>query len=348
MDNVLVDKKILYVNASLYNTICDIDVYSFPKRYSNRILYYSKEPKVYYAPKGLIEDTVRAHKQPWNLNTIIGSKVFISPSSKISRDLVRKSYTITRKKDDADYIIIPYLNDKLFSSHYVNIIIEEISSNTVFLVFINNKTHRELDKDDYERVISSFLSNQNIPVTDSECFYHESTFKAYFVPNIKEYEDILRGDNRNYVFDNWLIIDADNKVSVETLDLWNRMGNDISMFESCVLNSDAKEYPYTMSKFINSNMNFKYADWNEKMKYLLKSMGIYYYNEFEQTRVVSPQDWNMWQKWVMHCLGVDEKGGFTQKNVSDDLKKEIRYKTAVVPTFIDNPMTVHDIKSSML
>lgn len=348
MDNVLVDKKIFYVNASLYDTICDIDVYGFQKKDSNKILYYSKEPRVYYAPRGLIEDAVRANTQPWNLNTIQGSKVFISPNSKISRDLVRKSYTITRKKDDADYIIIPYLNNKLFSSRYVDIIIEEISSNTIFLVSINNRTHRELNKNDYERVISNFLSNQNIPVTDSECFYLESTFNVYFVPNIKEYEDILRGDNRNYVFDNWLIIDADNKVSVETLDLWNRMGNDISMVESCILNSDAKEYPYTMCRFLNSNMNFKYAFWNEKMKYLLKSMGIYSCNKFDPIRIISPKDWNMWQKWIMHCLGVDEKGGFTQKNISDDFRTEVRYKTAVIPTFIDNPMTVHDIKSNML
>ena len=283
-----------------------------------------------------------------------GDKVYISKKSKISRDLVRKAYDITLSKDNADWIVIPEVVE--FDVRVVNLVID-LGDGELALVNIND-TRKGLDYNDKSRltlVLSDFGFN-TLTESGNVLFMSKNAKTLYLIPKVEEYVDILSSSAARYISDAMLPLKPDAAVSIETLDIWRRLiKSDFDLFEKSLLNSDVRDYPFTLTLFME-NEDHQRRYFSEKPLEMLRQMGLMDRGQNDintirvsdwnrNARIISQKDWDMSQKWLMYNYGVDMTGGFSDKARNRyALKGElVRMRVAVAPIKIDHPMCLNDI-----
>ena len=285
-----------------------------------------------------------------------GDKVYVSKKSKISRDLVRKAYDITLSKDKADCIIIPKVSAFYRRSAHA---ILDLENGKIAIVYINDQ-REGVDLGD--SAIKLMLRNSGfdrLTEVDKILFISREPRSAYFIPKVEEYVEILSGDeSKRYYSDVLLPLKPDVTVSIETLDAWRRlMKNDFGLFEKSLLNRDARDYPLTITLFLE-NEPCGVEVFSDKPLEMLRQMGVIpvgkRYNRHARVsnlahKEITVKDWDMAQRWLMYNFGVDENGGFTDSPYANAYAlccnnyKLIRQRTAVAPIRITHPMTLEDI-----
>lgn len=283
-----------------------------------------------------------------------GDKVYISKKSKISRDLVRKAYDITLSKDKADWIVIPEVT--MLHKRVVNLVID-FGDGELALINIDDK-RKGLDQNDKSgmRLVLSDCGFNSLLESENVLFASNEAKTLYLIPKVDEYVDILSSTSARYISDSLLPLKPDVTVSVETLDIWRRLiKTDFDLFEKSILNSDVRDYPFTLTLFLE-NEEHQRRYFSAKPLEMLRQMGVMVRscNDINTIRVsdwilstktISQKDWEMSQKWLMYNYGVDIAGGFSDKITNRyALHGElVRRRVAVAPIKIKHPMYLTEI-----
>lgn len=287
-----------------------------------------------------------------------GDTLFLSPKSLLPRDHVRNSgYKITIKMDNPDAtVVVPPLKT-IPSDRSASIL---ASCKDALLLcdleqdYITEDDNDVIDPDIMEKAIGlindwcqvNYSANADIIATASK-------FKEYktisFVPNVPEYKDILLDTypGKQYTTDDDVPLVPNATVSVETLEIWKRLTNN-NILETSILQSDATEYPLTMAMFLEQEHCCCKYGCSDKFKHFLTKIGFEDHYGRERL-VVTPKDWNMLQKWLMHNLNVDENGGYIPTEslgaLDRDYQPFVRRRYVVAPMYINAPAVVSDLQT---
>lgn len=283
--------------------------------------------------------------KPYIASLVYGKTLYISPKSKMPRDLVRNSnYKITYSKDKADYIVIPK-PDNNNADYEPTIVVHDTSTNIVYMLhkysYGCNDSALTID------LILNMLAKE-IGQSDLSVFKHfeRGNFErlsCWLIKDIEEYEDILKGNDPNkYILDCDLPLTPTNVVSVETLDLWRRLAqSDENLLEKSVINSDAAKYPFTIYNFFNFDKELRYRYYGSQLRWYLKNIDIT--ETWDPDRAIQPEDLALIQDYIFNLLGVDGNCGYVQPNKFQDLPYEfqnlIRSRLAVSKMPIERPMS---------
>lgn len=279
-------------------------------------------------------------------NSVNNEKLYVSSKSKISRDILRNSgYTIVMDPDKANHTIVPKLSIKV---EVYKTRIAVIEGSNIYFFNVNKSNYDDLDEQQLQNIIDAlkdYFKDKDIEIIHND----GKKFCVFFIPKIDEYEDMLlnRYPNRKYCIDTKVELKPEVNISVETLEIWSRMG-DNKVLEKSILNSDWQKYPVTLCVFLSSLPSW-YINRFGQLSVVLESIDFQMYKDAKTLgdKIVEPEDWNMLQSWIMHKFGVDEKGGFTNteklNDISYNFRDLFRSKTAVAPLNIDTPETFKNL-----
>lgn len=288
-------------------------------------------------------------------------KLYVESKSRISRDLLRQSgYQIVRDPEKADYIVVPsYTDDNVIgqATYYKYNIAAVIDDKELGLFSINMPyTERNLKLDEnhitaYKDRIQQYFSDKKVD------FYYDDRLiekKCFFCPGVPVYKDIIEQTyDRCYVFDSHIAVAAQVDINLETLEIWSHC-KDEYILEKQIINSNWKDYPFTVAKFIMAYGGSLVYSSNANMKMILDNLGF----DSNMRRwgadfrfPVKPDDWNLMQKWTMKKLNLPEEGGFARKedmgNLNYQLRELVRQRVAVKPFYTNTPMTQENIEQLM-
>lgn len=269
-----------------------------------------------------------------------GNSLFISKECSTPRDIIRKSgFKIVNDPDSADYIVIPHTTSVKWEEERCNVV--ACDGVTLYLFCIERmqtgrRGHVTGDNtlsDEEMQYVNELLSRQMSSAF--EIYYNpgmRSTIVS-FCPKIKEFEEIVceTKPNAKYISNTFLELDSVSEVNPETLQIWDKMEKDV--FMRSVVNSNWREYPYTIKTLIELRGFFLHSissAYNEMVRTLDEV-------DYEGHKV-SVKDWNMCQKLFMIHLGVSETGGYASKDIFDNLnysqRKSVNCRFAVKPFFL--------------
>ena len=104
------------------------------------------------------------------------------------------------------------------------------------------------------------------------------------------------------MFDTKIQLTPSTNISVETLDLWSRL-DDMNMLGKLICSSDWKEYPVTLSVFLEEECyDIKYIN-NQNVKMILHEI---FFDYTKEDMAVTPKDYNMLVSWIYHKLGCND------------------------------------------
>ncbi len=282
-------------------------------------------------------------------------KLFISSSSKLPRDLVRNTgYKIVRDIDKADYVVIPSVDHEESASYTENIGFLLDNDELCFITINRTDNMDRFDDDDIQSILDTIKMRANAAGLEVKEFYYSPSlapFNIQFIKKCEEYELIFNavaaGESvkKLFVLDSRVGLVGSNNVSIETLEVWKHM-NERSILEKSVINSDWQKYPCTVAVFLAQ----------EKRSYCIGSIGQWRwllnqidYFEFENSntirKTVTPDDWNMLQKWIMHSLGLTEKGGFIRIGNDRNDSVPYRYASLIMSRICVAPMNISNEES---
>jgi hypothetical protein len=353
----MIPNVIHYVNASAA-------VYRYDVLHSNFLYYGAKfNPIAYTTGKDLYvsdNDWNKPHRMiesnSWvHISANNAPKLFISSACKLPRDLVRNSgYQITRDKDKADFIIIPNCNAAKIATYKYNLAFKRDGSDDINLIVINRTDGgNKFSEDDVNIILNNVKDNEG----DVEFFYRNNLepFYCSFLPKCDEYVEIYENILSNkstlkYVRDNMMQLTGSNTISIETLEVWSRIG-DRQVLEKSVINSDWSKYPCTMAVFLAAEQSIYCNYASGQWKWLLNQIEYSKFDTYRSLddRVITPEDWNMLQKWIMYKLGLPENGGYLNLNISNidpNYRPFIRTRVCCMPYKISEEMTFDNIAAA--
>lgn len=322
--------------ANIRSSFCPIRGYGLKGQYA-----------VFNAPDYNLKETI--HWRTIRFNTP-GSTVFISPKSKLSRDIVRNSgYKITYDADKADVILIPvpYGSFHKFYEH-----LWAIKDDCLYLARINKAYYSEsttFTQEQMDAVVAVFANALGIDETAVNVIsFEEEGDSVNFMSKIEEYVDILKDTyrNRKYCFDSKLKLHPSSEMNVETLEVMAHMNNN-ELLCKAILNSDWQNYPLSINLMLNiCHLGFeRYADAQTKL--VLSAINYFDFDNACYNKIkVTPEDWKMSQDWLFYHNGIQEdhcaitKKQFTSAKIKDDF---VRHRVQIVKTTIPSEMTLDNI-----
>ena len=250
-----------------------------------------------------------------------GDSLFISSNCKLPRALVRDNgYKIVNDQSKADFVITPRINNK-WKAESCNIVVEW--NETLYLIAVNyNSSYQEVGPltPNQQQMMVKTLQER----FDTAAIFHYNPdmapFNVYFMQKNKEYEDILfnRYPNVEYISENFVKLDNVTKIDEEILTVWCKM--DKQLFTQSVINSNWRDYPFTMYNLIRErcgSLHIGPAAFNS----IIDELNDYYHGLETDITV---KDWNMCQKWLMLWLGVSEDGGYVEEPKINNLNWDAR------------------------
>lgn len=279
-----------------------------------------------------------------------GSTVFISPKSKLSRDIVRNSgYKITYDASKADVILIPvpYGTFHKFYEH-----LWAIKDDCLYLAQINKAYYSDsttFTQEQMNAVITVFANALGIDETAVNTLsLEEAGGNVHFMPKVEEYVDILKDTyrNRTYCFDSKLKLNPSSEMNVETLEVMAHMNNN-ELLCKAILNSDWQNYPLSINLMLSiCHYGFeRYAD--AQTKIVLSEINYFDFDNNCYNKIkVTPEDWKMSQDWLFYHNGIQEDHcAITKKQFNSSKMKDefVRHRVQVVKTTIPSEMTLNNI-----
>lgn len=274
----------------------------------------------------------------------IGKKLYVSKNSKMPRALLRGSdYKIVLDKDNADYIIIPHPGD--FLSMQYNLLAVDDDKNLYKISITKNYGCPSIT----DSIIQNVKEAVMLDVRRSDLKFHYksdlSNRTVFFVKKCEEYIDIL---NNNFTtrrcYDISCPFTPTTEINPENLEFLLRC-EDNAVFEKMVFGSNWQKYPYTICALLYLKPNY-YGSHGLRLV-----EDAIHYDEWENSRrgyhsnrEVTAEDWNMYQRWMMFHLGLDEeKGGMIKQSryngdLGSDIKNGLHSIVLVKPLFISEDM----------
>ncbi len=281
----------------------------------------------------------------------IGEKLYISPDCKTSRDLFRNSgYKLVRDKDKADRIVVPAFRDEYPRYTYEFILFDPGTGQlTLFSVFRNEGVRKALDhysEDDVQRTKEylKFCYGDNCEfIVDS---FQEND--CYIIPHYKDHIAMLNetGLSQKYIRETRVWLNCSTTISPETLRIW-KASKDEEVVARAICTSNWQDYPITLCAFLYDKSSITGHGGNN-FRLVLQQIGYkpgYGLYDMIRDREVSPDDWNMLQRYMMMLMGLPEEGGVLRKGMLSKLPYKykdlfLRQMTVVKPLYIKQPVAL--------
>lgn len=280
--------------------------------------------------------------------------IYVSSHSKYPRDILRKSYAITRNPDSADAYVVPHpktcpldtcsfavLHDKTLYMCYIRFRFKSFKS-------FDEVFNTETEPQNREAIFNCIADYLSCGCKDMEVYLdkslNNSSITIDFLQNFPEYIDMLSQNAKyKYVFDSDILVETDNKISIDTLDIWKKYPHsDYKILEKQILNSDWQKYPFTLAAFLE----YECGDcaeyyFGEQGKMVLDMIGYERITRERNQIPISPEDWSMFQKRVLHLAGIDnEEHGFISPETFSKLPKfyvdKLRMKICIGTTPVNH------------
>lgn len=251
-----------------------------------------------------------------------GDSLFVSSNCKLPRALLRDNgYKIVNDQDKADFVVTPRVCSNKWKFEECNIAVEW--NDTLYLVAVNYYiSHQERGPllAHQQQMMMKLLQER----FDTTAVFHYNPdmapFKVYFTQKNKEYEDILfdRYPNIEYISENFVQLGNVTQINEEVLAVWCKM--DKTLFTQSVVNSNWREYPFTMYNLIMERCSMLHigpAAFNSIINELAST-----HHGLETD--ITVKDWNMCQKMYMLWLGLSEEGGYVEESKVSGLNWDAR------------------------
>lgn len=249
-------------------------------------------------------------------------KLFIASGCKTPRDLFRNSnYKIVRDPASADAVVIPIIPSRYFYTFRADIVVLE---NDHLHLLSLERSYCTLTDEKTKEVITDYFVNNFSANPEDVIVFCEHSHPVRFIPNEKEYEEILQGKNPMtvYVEETKIFINYPNKICVETLDIWEKFGkNNKELAQKAIVSSNWSEYPITLAFFFYMNPEISIYSCTESFRTILNAVDYdrsLYLENYLKGKFVSTKDWNMLQDYVLHKLGIDGDMGYVDNPKSFD------------------------------
>lgn len=274
------------------------------------------------------------YESRWD-NTKRFKRLFISSGCKTPRDLFRNSnYQIVRDPNNADAVVIPIIPSRHIYTFRAGIV--ALENNHLHLLTLE-KSYCTLTDEKTKEVITDYFVNKFSAKPEDVIVFCEKSHQVRFIPNEKEYEEILQHITPKtvYVEETKVFINHPNKICVETLDIWEKFGkNNKDLAQKAIVSSNWSEYPVTLAFFLYMNPEISIFSCTEGFRTILNAVDYdrsLYLETYLKGKFVSPQDWNMLQDYVLHKLGIDGDMGYVDdpKNFDERLFYVLFSKMAV-------------------
>ena len=238
-----------------------------------------------------------------------GQKLFVSSDSKMPRALLRGSdYKIVLNKDNADIIVLPYPREIV--KRTFNMLMK--NQNGLYIVTAQKEWGCPPISDTIiERVKESVIDFAGGP---GQIWYKPELkdHTVYFVRKCDEYQMVMDPNNWTYTFmyDINVQFTPTTETTPENLEFLFRCEDPV-IFEKALVGSEWQKYPFTIC-----NLLFIKNDFTSRNALQIVKDGIFWedfncHSGYDSNRDISPEDWNMCQRWLMYHYGLDEqKGGF--------------------------------------
>lgn len=286
-------------------------------------------------------------------------KVYVANNCRLPRALLRGSdYKIVLDPDKANYIIAPFPGENI-TKHEFQIASFDSSEETLMMWSISKAYGTQ---DTSEKMIEDVLDciKRSIGKYNLQFIYFGmlETHVMSFLKKSDVYLDMLNrkrvsfssGSFYGFIYDSEVRYTPTNIIDIDFLEFIKRC-NEQDVVEKAVVGSNWKEYPLSLCTALYMRSN-KYAR-GSAFKLVQETIHFetfwVYDGRWEHNPIVSANDWNLCQRWLMRCNGVDEeKGGVTQYDGGtygrkNDLARYIRKRTLIKPYFIEDDTPYNDL-----
>lgn len=317
----------------------DICVYSYkaPKKHC-LAWYYEESNDTGYRINEAISH-IKDYIGRVRVNETIG-KIWVSPDCRISRDVLRScGYQIVRNEDTADKIVVPEIIGK-YGSICFGVLAKPMDPDWRELYALNIYQYGKFMSDG--NMYATDETRENIKRVLAKYSLVPLQFQLYnlgrltFIPDYEIYKDVLNcwTSHNRFISETSLLVNTSLTISPQTLELWERMPDD--MLEKAICSSNWTDYPFTLFNFLCKIGSYNVIHNGKSGSIKLVRDCI----EMAQKLPVSPDDWNMYQRYLLYKNGLDEGGGFISLDKSSTRSKYglLRCKIAVKPLFVDKPV----------
>ena len=279
-----------------------------------------------------------------------GHTLFVSSGSNLPRDMIRNSgYKITRNIDQADYVVIPKPDkvtayDCFFCGLYAD---------KFYMFYVSDENGDYLEPSIAEaniiadKIKEKFSGIQLIYSAGRKLF-------VSFLRNVEEHKELfeLKGEpaNHKYVYDSDLLLTPSTVLSAENLSIIERIPDKRTALK-LLMQTDFQKYPFTTCMFlfygIDADYGYKYGD---QVNWMMRTVKLDQFENDEEYPVpIQPEDFALFQSYLMYKLGVADSGGYITddklNSINSDCFEFVAHRTAIKPTKINHPMSFDAIKT---
>lgn len=282
--------------------------------------------------------------------------IFISSESKISRDVLRNGgYKITYNKDKADAIVIPAL--KNYAIRQCNIVAFRDGSMRIFNIRRKNYDESIFTTEERDAVLTHIKDMFGYEPHELQYRADLGQMVVSFLQKCEEYEDLLINYryNLNFVQDKNVAYNTKVEMTPESMLVWRNLANqDIRLFEKAILASDWSKYPMTTCLYIYHDITSNEYRFSGQGRVMLDAINFDLYSRGKSLgdQVIDPEDWNLFQAYIMLRAGLSNNGGYLEGR-RDDLGscgEFVRHRMAVAPLKISEQKTfknlINEIRNS--
>lgn len=271
--------------------------------------------------------------------------LYICPEVHITRDLFRNSgYNIVSKPEKANYVIVPEVERERHLSqstcHAYNVEHDTLLCYT----FIDWRTRTAVTVDQFQ-VVKNAMPDWFKTHTSSESSYRH-TLSVCVLPDIPVYKEMLLYTHYERTYVQELDVPLNTpKINLQTLSIWYACDCKDTLC-GMICNSNWQEYPlctrmilYCQCITLKSDVTSKY------MKFVMQALSYFKDSSIEDT-VVQPQDWNLWQDFIVAHPATINKN-FEQYKRYNSLMRFSNTVIQVKPFYIDTEMRIGEIEQLM-
>lgn len=283
-----------------------------------------------------------------------GESVYVEPKARIARDILRNSgYKITIDRSKANVIVIPELMQEQTDYWTCSLVAYEPNTHSLYMFSVRDKRkYSDAEIKLFTDKIQSVYGSEQTPMQ----FYYKDNYLTRicvnFIPPVQSYIEVLTNfeSTQNYIVDSAVNFVPNYNICIDTLELWSHI-TDSTLLEKCLIGSDWQKYPFTLFTFFSAERGCANVMCSSNKNLCMISDRIHYkYGEFPSKEEISPEDWNLCQKWILHKLGIDDgKGAFIDASqfakLSHYYTDVIRKKLAVASLEITTPISYANIRS---
>ena len=285
--------------------------------------------------------------------------IYVCPEVSTARDSFRNSsYRIVRDKEKATCIVVPRIKATMPLRYNIAVVTKE---NDVYLFSYSGNGTYTAKKEEVDGVMKQVIGrrivgrtdddddNGNIVGPEDEIIKADdlSERTAFIINACDEYPCMYSEDPDaryiNYCFEDTPRLIPITQIGPDLFAVWGKC-TDSDIIASAVLQCNWWEYPFTLASFLREHFPYIHGKTNKSLQHILHEIGYHQLREKNNVeKLISPEDWNMYQKCKLYELGLSENGGFLppERDVSGLLPHTI----CVTPMYIDAPASFATLKN---